>query len=78
MPYGMIKPTLFDVEATSGLRTTSKVFDPTVMDEDTIDFDKKRISFAKFINYYHDTTIGEVSDKEYITFFTMWLSRFVF
>lgn len=38
-PCGMITPTLFDVEAIIGLRPTGGVFDPTVWDEDIINFD---------------------------------------
>lgn len=36
----MITPTLFNVATISGLLPTREVFKPTVMDENTIDFDK--------------------------------------
>lgn len=75
-PYGMITPTLFDVAGITGLRPTDEVFNPTVLDEGTIEFDQKRTNFAKFINHCHDTTIDELSDKEHIVFLTMWLSHF--
>lgn len=77
-PCGMITPTLFYVAAIISFRPAGEMFDPTIRDEDTINFDQKHTSFSKFIIHHHDTEIEEVSDKEHITFLIMLLSYFVF
>lgn len=69
----MITPILFDTAVITGLHPIGEVFDPTIRDEDTINFDQNHNSLAKFIIDHHDTQTEEVSDKEHIDFLTIWL-----
>ena len=76
LPCGMLMPTLFDVEAITGLSPLGETFDPTLPTENTFSFN--RASLQNYIEDHHDQDSAEVSDEEHIAFITLWLSYYVF
>lgn len=71
----MLTPTLFDVEAITGMNPLGKTFTPTA--ETGNGFVFECFSFKKFIIDHHDKKTQEVSDQENIAFLTLWLSYYV-
>lgn len=78
LPYGMMKPTIFDIATITGLCPTGESFNPNENDEDTINFNTNCANFGKYIEDHHDLTTDEVFDEEYIHFLASWLSRCIF
>lgn len=60
--------TLFDIDAIAGFRPTEEVFDLSDMNENTINFDTKRVNFTHYIYDHQNTENDEVSDEEHISF----------
>lgn len=76
LPCGMLMPTLFNVEAIIGISPLGKTFDATQSIENKFSF--KRPSLKLYIVDHHAKDSEEVSDKEYISFLTLWLYYYVF
>lgn len=69
----MLKPTLFDMAANTGLSPQWETFDPTLSMENTFTFG--RASLLNYIKDHHNKGSVEVSDEEHIAFLTLWLSH---
>lgn len=65
----MLTPTLFDVEAITGLSPLGKTFDPTLPMKNTFTFN--RASFHNYIEDHYDQESTKVSDEEHIAFLTL-------
>lgn len=62
-PYRMLTPTLFNIVVIARLRPTHEAFDPTEINEDSINFYSSRFTFTQYISDHHHTSTNEVSDK---------------
>lgn len=65
----MLTPTLFNVEAITGLNRLGENFTLTL--ETANEFTIERFSFKNFIIDNHDKKTIEVSDQEHIAFLTL-------
>lgn len=70
-PFGMLTPTLFDIDAIAGLRPTGEAFDPNEMNEDTINFEYNKDTFTHYMSEHHNTTTDEIFDEEHIAFLAL-------
>lgn len=73
----MLTPTLFDVAAVTGLRPDGDDFDPTKLENDTIDFDDNHVGLMNYIGDHYVDGNPEVTIKENIAFLALWLTRCV-
>lgn len=74
-PCGILTTTLFNIVVIAGFRPTGEVFDPSDMNENTINFDTNRAAFTHYISDHHNTKNDEVSNEEHIALLALWLSR---
>lgn len=78
LSYGMVTPALFDIAAITCLYPTGKNFDPNESDDNAINLNTNCSRFGKYIEDYHVTNTGKVSNEEHITFLALWLSICIF
>lgn len=75
---GMIKPTLFDLAAITGLKPIGHTNDPDIDSKDTIAFSTSRVAYSTHIAHYHDKDTETVYDVKHIAFLALWLSHSMF
>lgn len=77
-PCGVMTPTLFDIATIVGLKHTGETFEPTYLDEDSIDFGVSRAAYNTDTEYYLNKKTDELFDRYHIAFLGLWLCRYVF